>query len=117
MRERDPQGEPAADRPGADWDALERSPEFEQLVASRRRFVVPALTVFVVWFGGFLILTGYARDFMGEKVIGNFTWAYVLALSLIVMTWAIAWLYLRFSEGTLVPLVEETRRRAEEGDR
>jgi uncharacterized membrane protein (DUF485 family) len=112
MEERNPRGESAAD-----WDAVERSPEFEQLVGSRRRFVAPALIVFVVWFGGFLILTGYARDFMSEKAFGNFTWAYVLALSLIVMTWGIAWLYLRFSESTLVPLVEETRRSAEEQGR
>jgi uncharacterized membrane protein (DUF485 family) len=105
--------EPRRD-PAPDWAALERSPEFQELVATRRRFVAPALTVFVIWFGGFLILTAYARDFMGDKVIGNLTWAYLFALSLIAMTWLIAWLYLRWSERKLVPLVERTTRQAEE---
>jgi uncharacterized membrane protein (DUF485 family) len=68
--------------------------------------VIPALTVFVAWFGGFLVLTAYARDFMRRTPIGSLSWAYILALSLIVMTWLIAWLYLRFSERQLAPLAE-----------
>jgi uncharacterized membrane protein (DUF485 family) len=62
--------------------------------------------VFVVWFGGFLLLTGYARDFMRSAPIGSLSWAYLLALTLIVMTWLIAWLYLRWSDRHLAPLAE-----------
>jgi uncharacterized membrane protein (DUF485 family) len=68
--------------------------------------VIPALIVFVAWFGGFLVLTAYARDFMRRTPIGSVSWAYILALSLIAMTWAIAWSYLRFSERHLAPLAE-----------
>src|SRR4051794_12837698 len=93
----------AADR---DWDSLERSEDFEKLVRERRRFVVPALAVFVVWFGGFLVLTAYARGFMGEVVFGNVTWAWVLAFSLIVMTWGITWFYGRFADRRVAPLAE-----------
>jgi hypothetical protein len=42
--------------PTPDWEGLERSPEFHALVAAGRRFVVPAMIVFGVWFGGFLVL-------------------------------------------------------------
>jgi uncharacterized membrane protein (DUF485 family) len=87
-----------------DWGEIERSPDFHALVASRRRFVLPALVVFAVWFGGFLVLTAYARDFMAKDVVGAIPWAYVLALSLIVMTWLITWLYLRWSDARLAPL-------------
>ena len=72
----------------------------------RRRFLVPALAVFVVWFGGFLVLTAYARDFMRKTPIGSLSWAYLLALSLIAMTWLLAWLYLRWSDRHLAPLAE-----------
>ena len=89
-----------------DWEGLERSPEFQQLVSRRRRFVMPALAVFVVWFGGFLILTAYARDFMTRTPIGSISWAYILALSLIAMTWLITWMYLRWSDRELAPLAE-----------
>jgi uncharacterized membrane protein (DUF485 family) len=75
--------------------------------------VLPALAVFVVWFGGFLALTAYARGFMAKQVIGSVTWAYLLALSLIVMTWAIAYAYLRFSDRRLAPLAERAREHGE----
>jgi uncharacterized membrane protein (DUF485 family) len=90
------------------WHELEQGEDFKDLVHTRRRFVVPALLVFSVWFGGFLVLSGYARDFMARKAIGSVTWAYVLALSLIVMTWAIAVAYLRFADRRLAPLVDRT---------
>jgi uncharacterized membrane protein (DUF485 family) len=92
--------------PTPDWEGLERSREFRELVTARRRFVVPALAVFVAWFGGFLLLTAYARDFMTKTPVGSLSWAYLLALSLIVMTWLIAWLYLRWSDRHLAPLAE-----------
>jgi uncharacterized membrane protein (DUF485 family) len=90
-----------------DWEGLERSREFQQLVTERRRFVVPAFAVFVAWFGGFIVLTAYARDFMSRTPIGSISWAYILALSLIVMTWLIAWLYLRWCDRHLDPLAEQ----------
>ena len=68
--------------------------------------MIPALIVFIAWFGGFLSLTAYARDFMRRTPIGSVSWAYILALSLIAMTWIMAWSYLRFSERQLAPLAE-----------
>jgi uncharacterized membrane protein (DUF485 family) len=91
---------------GADWEALEQRPEFRQLVAERRRFVIPALCLFVVWFGTFLGLAAYARGFMRKQPIGHISWAYLLALSLILMTWGIAFAYLRWSDRRLAPLIE-----------
>jgi uncharacterized membrane protein (DUF485 family) len=64
---------------------------------------------------GFLLLTAYARDFMSKTPIGSLSWAYLLALSLIVMTWLIAWLYLRWSDRHLAPLAE--RMTAQHGER
>ena len=87
-----------------DWDALERSGAFDDLVRERRRFVIPALLVFAVWFGGFLVLTAYARDFMGTEAIGHVTWAWVLAFSLILMTWLLTWAYGRYADRRMAPL-------------
>jgi uncharacterized membrane protein (DUF485 family) len=103
--------------PTPDWEGLEHSPEFRELVAVRRRFVVPALAVFVVWFGGFLVLTAYARDFMSKTPIGSLSWAYLLALSLIAMTWLLAWLYLRWSDRHLAPLAERMAAESPERER
>jgi uncharacterized membrane protein (DUF485 family) len=68
-----------------DWERLERLPEFRELVARRRRFVVPATAFFLVWYFGFIILAGYAEDFMGQSLVDGFTVGYGLALTQFVM--------------------------------
>src|SRR5919199_6971437 len=88
-------GEPdVLDRP-IDWERAERSPEFRELVAAKRRFVVPATVFFLAWYLGFILLAGYAEDFMGESVYEGFTVGYLLALSQFVMVWGLGWWYLR----------------------
>jgi uncharacterized membrane protein (DUF485 family) len=94
----------------SDWQAVEGSREFEQLTAARRRVVVPLLAVFVVWFGGYLILTAYAHHFMGESIYRGFTVGYLLALSQIVMAWVLAWIYMRASTRQLEPRRERATR-------
>jgi uncharacterized membrane protein (DUF485 family) len=91
------------------WEAIESSPEFQELSARRRKLVTPLLAVFVVWYGGFLILTAYAHSFMGESIYRGITVGYVFAVSLIPMTWAIAWIYIRRAN-ELEPLREEVDR-------
>lgn len=90
----------------ADWEDVGRTPEFERLVARRRRFVIPALAVWVAWFGAFIVCCGVARGFMGSSIYQGFTIDYAWALSIIVLTWAVAWLYVRTATRTLDPLVE-----------
>ena len=58
------------------------------------------------------MLTGYARHFMGTRAVGNVTWAWIAALSVIVLTWAITFAYGRFADRRLHPLVERTTGRA-----
>jgi uncharacterized membrane protein (DUF485 family) len=93
--------------PDRDWDAVEQSPEFAELTRRRRRIAVVGMSVFGVWFGGFLVLTAWARDFMAESIYRGFTVAYALALSLIVMTWLIAFFYIRAARTQLDPLAGE----------
>jgi uncharacterized membrane protein (DUF485 family) len=93
-----------------DWAALEGSDEFRRLRGARRRFVVGALLIFVPAVAGFLICCGYARHFMGRSVDGPLTVGYVWLLALTLLTWAIAWSYLRFSTRTLAPQAESIAR-------
>jgi uncharacterized membrane protein (DUF485 family) len=93
-----------------DWEAIERSDRFHDLTTSRRRLVAPLLAVFVVWYGTFLICTAYARGFMGESVYRGITVGYLFAISLIPMTWAIAWIYIRRANEELEPIREEMER-------
>ena len=95
-----------------DWEAAERSPEFQELVRKQRRFVVPATIFFLTWYLGFVVLSGYAEDFMGGSLYQGFTVGYALALSQFVMTWFLGWLYLRKADRDFDPLRERAAARA-----
>ena len=89
-----------------DWEAIERSPEFRELVARRRRFVIPCTVFFLSWYLGFILLCAYAPDFMGESVYEGLTVGYCLALTQFVMVFALGLWYLRKSDKEFDPLAE-----------
>jgi len=110
---------PAAGTDGADhhpqfdWEAVERSPEFRELVSKKKAFVIPATIFFLAWYFGFIILAGYAPDFMGEEFITDgLTVGYVLALSQFVMTWGLSFWYLRRADRVFDPLARAAAEKA-----
>ena len=107
-------GAPADGRPQYDWEAIERSPEFRELVSKKRAFIVPGTIFFLAWYLGFIVLAGYAPDFMGsEFLVDGLTVGYVLALSQFLMTFVLGWLYLRKADRVFDPLAERVVARAE----
>jgi uncharacterized membrane protein (DUF485 family) len=81
-----------------EWEAIERSPEFRALVASRRRFVM-------VWGGGvsavcaaFVVVAYLAPDVFGEAL------GWVVGVGLIVATWIVSFAYLRKSDREWSPM-------------
>ena len=100
-----------------DWDAIERSPEFRELVTRRRRFVVPATIFFMAWYLGFILLAGYAPDFMGESIYEGFTVGYLLALTQFIMVWGLGLVYLRKADRDFDPLARKAAQTAVEAGR
>jgi uncharacterized membrane protein (DUF485 family) len=93
--------------PEIDWAAAERSPEFRELIKRKRAFVVPATIFFLAWYFGFIILAGYAPDFMGREFITDgMTVGYALALTQFLMVWGLGWWYLRKADREFDPLAE-----------
>jgi len=104
----------AEHRSDVEWQAIERSPEFRELIRRKKAFVVPATLFFMAWYFGFIILAGYAPDFMGREFITDgLTVGYALALSQFVMTWVLGWLYLRRADNTFDPLAARAREAAD----
>jgi uncharacterized membrane protein (DUF485 family) len=99
----------ADDRPreGIDWEAIERSPEFQELVRKRRAFVLPGTIFYLAWYMGFILLVAYAEDFMSESVYEGLTVGYCLALTQFVMVLVLGLLYLRKSDKEFDPLAEK----------
>jgi uncharacterized membrane protein (DUF485 family) len=105
-----------SDQPEIDWVAAERSPEFRELISRKKSFVVPATIFFLAWYFGFIILAGYAPDFMGKEfLVDGVTVGYALALTQFVMTWGLAAWYLRTANRVFDPLAERAAQRALEG--
>jgi uncharacterized membrane protein (DUF485 family) len=93
--------------PEIDWEAAERSPEFRELITRRRRFVIPATIFFLAWYFGFIILAGYAEDFMGREFITDgLTVGYAFALTQFIMVWVLGAMYLRRADRDFDPLAE-----------
>jgi len=112
-------GEEAASfarRTDIDWVAAERSPEFRELIRRKRSFVLPATVFFLAWYFGFVLLAGYAPDFMGgEFLVDGLTVGYVLALTQFIMVWGLVWAYIRRADRVFDPLAEKAGQRALEG--
>jgi uncharacterized membrane protein (DUF485 family) len=93
-------------QPAIDWEAIERSPEFQELAHRRRRFVIPCTIFFLSWYLGFILLTAYAADFMGERVYEGLTVGYCLALTQFLMVLVLGLWYLRKADNEFDPLAE-----------
>ena len=105
-----------ADRLGGDRG----SPQFQELVHRRRRFVIPCTIFFLSWYMGFIVLCAYAPDFMGERVYEGLTVGYCLALTQFVMVFVLGIWYLRKAQHEFDPLADKgdrgvRRRRAAPG--
>jgi len=87
-----------------DWEAIEASPEFQELERTRRSFVLPATIFFLAWYMGFVVLAAYAQDFMSERVYQGLTVGYCLALTQFVMVLVLGIMYLRRADKVYDPL-------------
>jgi uncharacterized membrane protein (DUF485 family) len=64
------------------------------------------------WYFGFILLAGYAEDFMGDSVYEGLTVGYVLALTQFLMVWVLAGVYLRKANRDFDPLARRAADRA-----
>jgi len=94
-------------QPPVDWEAIERSPEFQELVHKRRSFVIPGTIFFLSWYLGFILLCAYAEDFMAESVYQGLTVGYCLALTQFAMVFILGIWYLRKADKEFDPLAEK----------
>lgn len=89
--------------------AVQNSDEFAALRRALRSFVFPMTAVFFLWYALYVLLSAYARGFMGIKIVGNINVALVLGLLQFVSTFAIAWYYAKYADKRLDPLADKIR--------
>ena len=81
-----------------DWDRIAKSRKFQDLMATKKVFIVPAFVFFVIYYFALPLLVGYAPNFMSTKVWGVVNLAYLFALSQFFVAWTIAALYVRAAD-------------------
>ncbi|MFC5754494.1 DUF485 domain-containing protein [Actinomadura rugatobispora] len=86
---------------------MNQSPEFQRLKSTFRRFVFPMTAAFLIWYLLYVVLSAYARGFMGTKVLGNINVALVFGLLQFLSTFLIAWAYERHARRKLEPLAAQ----------
>src|SRR3954467_4478623 len=91
--------------------AVARTPEFDALRSTLRRFVFPVSAAFLIWYALYVLMSAYARDFMSTKVVGHINVALVFGLLQFVSTFLIAWLYARYADRRLDPQSRALRER------
>ena len=89
--------------------ALHDDPRFIDLKLRLYRFIVPATVGFLALYLLYVLLSAYARDFMGTVLFGNINVALVLGLGQFASTFAIAWGYSRYSSRSFDPQADDLR--------
>lgn len=93
---------------------MQSDPEFQELKRRFRAFAFPTTAIFLAWYLLYVIASGFAREFMAQKVIGNINVAIIFGLLQFASTFLIAFLYSRYANTRLDPLAEKLRQRIAE---
>jgi len=94
---------------GAQYMAVQASPEFQELRTRLRRFVFPTTIFFLVWYALYVLLGAFSHDFMATKVFGNINVGLLLGLGQFLTTFLITGLYIRFANRVLDPRAAKIR--------
>ena len=97
------------------YDDLHDTPEFAELRKRYRAFVFPWTAAFLSWYLLYVLMSNWATDFMGQKVVGNINVALVFGLLQFVTTFGIAWHYARHAARVFDPLAADLEQRYTEG--
>jgi uncharacterized membrane protein (DUF485 family) len=83
-----------------DWDRVASTSDFETLVESRARFLIPATVFFLIYYFVLLVLVGFYPKVMSQTIswLGSVNLAYLFALSQFLMVGLVAWAYLRHAK-------------------
>ncbi|MFC4056888.1 DUF485 domain-containing protein [Planomonospora corallina] len=88
---------------------MQESERFQELKRRFRSWTFPMTVAFLAWYLLYVVLSGWARDFMGTKVLGNINIALIFGFLQFVSTFGIAWAYSRHAEKKLDPIADEIR--------
>lgn len=106
-----------SDHTDASYERIAASDDFATLRKRYRGFAITATLAFMAWYLLYVLMSSFAQDFMGTKVIGNINVALVFGLLQFLSTFAIAFLYSRYSAKQLDPIAGRLQAQHDEAQR
>ena len=67
---------------------------FKQLIRAKKRFIIPIVLFFLVFYFTLPLLTAYSTV-LNTPAVGSITWAWVFAFAQFIMTWTLCMWYLK----------------------
>jgi uncharacterized membrane protein (DUF485 family) len=75
------------------WGAIAASAQFKDLLRAKRRFIIPAMVISILYYFALPVLVGWFPELMQKKIGDGANLAYLFALSQFFMAWIVAGLY------------------------
>ena len=99
-----------------DFVGIQGSERFRELKKRHRSFVFPVLAAALLWYFAYVLLAGYAPEFMSTPVFGSINVGLLIGLGQVVTTFVITMIYVAYANRRLDPLAEELRDAAAAGE-
>lgn len=86
--------EPKGDLVIPDFEKIERSEGFKNLMRKKKLFLIPATALFLGLYLAFNIVISYT-NWLDSPIVGDIPWVWVFAFGLFAMTWILVTVYMK----------------------
>jgi uncharacterized membrane protein (DUF485 family) len=92
-----------------DFAAVQKTERFQNLRRRHRSFVFPVLALALVWYLAYVLLAGYAPEFMATPMIGRVNVGLLIGLGQVATTFIITMAYVAYANRRLDPIASDIR--------
>ena len=99
-------------RPLPDEVELDADPDvraLDELAARRLRVALSLTAAMLVVYFGFILLIAFAKGFLAERIVSGLTVGMALGVIVILATWVLTWIYVRWANRVYEPEVARLR--------
>lgn len=100
-----------------DFEKIASSNKFQQLMTSKKKFIVPLTIFFLVFYFTLPFLTSYS-NILNKIAFGDISWAWVFAFAQFIMTWVLCIVYVKkasYFDKLADEVIEENKKKGEIG--
>ncbi len=99
------------------YEPIVAGEDFRELRRRYRRFVFPVTVAALGWYLSYVLCAVAAPGVMRNRILGEFSVAFVLGLSQFAVTFVVTYLYSRYADRRLEPIADHIRVTIGEVDR